>query len=117
MRLAAVLAALVVAVPAYAATRPPARVQVGASEFELVLSRRTVKQGRAIVQLVNLGEDPHDLALRRIAKGARTYKTREVLPGGVANLSLRLYPGRYHVWCTVGDHRVHGMHAILTVTR
>ena len=99
------------------APRPPARVQATASEYELALSRRTVKQGRAIIELVNLGEDPHDLAIRRNAKGARTYRTKVVRPEGETSLSLRLYPGRYMLWCTVGDHRHHGMVATLTVRR
>ncbi len=111
MTLAAVVLAFLALSPA------PARVQVTASEFELVLSRQSVKQGRAIVQLVNLGEDPHDLAIRRIAAGARTYRTKVVAPGGVANVSLRLYPGRYRVWCGVGDHHARGMHATFTVRR
>ena len=95
----------------------PARVQVTASEYEYALSRQKVKQGKAIIQLVNLGEDPHDLAIRRNATGAKTYRIRDVRPGGVANLSLRLYPGRYRIWCTVGDHHTRGMHATLTVRR
>jgi hypothetical protein len=99
------------------ASRPPARVQVSASEFELALSRRSVKEGRAIIELVNLGEDPHDLALRRNAKGARTYRTKVVRPEGQTSIALRLYPGRYTLWCTVGDHRRHGMVATLTVRR
>ena len=103
---------------AYAVTsRPPARLQVTSSEFDFVLSRVKLRQGRAIIQLVNLGEDPHDLALRRIAKGARTYTTKSVRPEGVTNISFRLYPGRYQLWCTIGDHRTRGMRAILTVTR
>ncbi len=103
---------------AYAATsRPPTRLQVTSSEFDFVLSRAKLRQGRVIVQLVNLGEDPHDLALRRVAKGARTYRTKHVLPEGVTSISFRLYPGRYQLWCTIGDHRGRGMRAILTVTR
>ena len=98
-------------------SRPPARVQVTASEFELALSRRSVKQGRAIIELVNLGEDPHDLALRRNARGARTYRTKVVGPEGQTSIALRVYPGRYTLWCTVGDHRQHGMVATLTVRR
>ena len=120
MRLVALLAAaaaLAACSAAYAATRPPSRLQVTASEFEFVLSRAKLKQGRAIVQLVNLGEDPHDLAVRRNARGARTYATREVLPEQDASISFRLYPGRYTLWCTVGDHRARGMRATLTVTR
>jgi hypothetical protein len=97
--------------------RPPSRMQVTSSEFEFVLSRSKLRQGRAIVQLANLGEDPHDLALRRNARGARTYATPAVLPGGERSISLRLYPGRYQLWCTIADHRARGMRATLIVTK
>jgi plastocyanin len=103
--------------PAYAASRPPARVQVTASEFDFVLSRKSVKSGRVIVQLHNLGEDPHDLAVRRVARKARTFTTREVLPEEHTDLNVRLGPGRYRLWCTIADHRQRGMQAILTVRK
>jgi hypothetical protein len=118
VRLVALLAALAVGAPiADAKPRPPSRMQVTSSEFEFVVSRAKLRQGRAIVELVNLGEDPHDLALRRTARGARTYSTPEVLPGGERTISLRLYPGRYQLWCTIADHRARGMRATLTVTK
>ncbi len=118
LALAVALAGALVVPAAYAASaRAPARVQVTASEFDFVLSRTKVRQGRAIVQLVNLGEDPHDLALRRVARNARTYSTRALLPEEYANITVRLYPGRYQLWCAVGDHRVRGMRATLTVTK
>jgi uncharacterized cupredoxin-like copper-binding protein len=102
---------------AHAATRPPARVQVTASEFDFVLSRKSVKSGRVIVQLHNLGEDSHDLAVRRVARKARTFTTPEVLPEEHTDLNVRLAPGRYQLWCTIADHRQRGMRAILTVRR
>ena len=121
MRLLAVMCGLAAAllVPAtYAATtRPPSRIQVTSSEFEFVLSRTKVRPGRTIIQLVNLGEDPHDLAIRRVAPGARTYSTKELLPEGITSISFRLFPGRYVIWCTIADHRAQGMRAVLTVTR
>jgi hypothetical protein len=118
VRLVAILAALAVGTPiAHAKPRPPSRMQVTSSEFEFVVSRAKLPQGRAIVELVNLGEDPHDLALRRTAPGARTYSTPEVLPGAERTISLRLYPGRYQLWCTIADHRARGMRATLTVTK
>ena len=121
MRLLAVgtvCVAMLVAPAAYPATsRPPSRMQVTASEFDFVLSRVKLRQSRLIVQLVNLGEDPHDLALRRIATGARTYRTPEVSPGDDRSISFRLYPGRYNLWCTIADHRALGMRATLTVTK
>ncbi len=118
LALGALCAATLVAPSAYAATtRPPSRLQVTASEFDFVLSRVKLRQNRLIVQLVNLGEDPHDLALRRIATGARTYRTPEVSPGEDRSISFRLYPGRYDLWCTIADHRARGMRATLTVTK
>jgi hypothetical protein len=93
----------------------PARVQVGADEFSFALSRPSIRTGPAIVQLVNYGEDEHDLALRRQARGARTFRVRRVLPGAVRDLEVRLAPGRYALWCTLAGHRARGMRATLVV--
>ena len=93
----------------------PARVQVGADEFSFALSRRTIRSGPAIIELVNYGEDEHDLALRRQAFGAHTFRLRTTRPGGVRDLELRLAPGRYTLWCTLADHRARGMRATLVV--
>lgn len=46
-----------------AQTQPPARVQVVAQEFRYSLSRSTVRAGHVIVELVNRGQDTHDLDL------------------------------------------------------
>jgi hypothetical protein len=93
----------------------PARVQVAADEFSFALSRQSLRSGAAIVQLANYGEDEHDLALRRNAAGARTYRLVSTRPGRVRDLELRLTPGRYTLWCTLADHRRRGMHATLVV--
>jgi hypothetical protein len=95
----------------------PARVQIGADEFSYSLSRPWVRSGPAIVQLVNYGEDEHDLALRRRAPGARTFRLGTTRPGTVRDLELRLAPGRYALWCTLADHRARGMRATLRVRR
>jgi hypothetical protein len=93
----------------------PARVQVGADEFSLALSRPWIRSGSAIVQLVDYGEDAHDLALRRQAPGARTFRIPVTRPGRVRELELRLVPGRYALWCTLAGHRARGMRATLVV--
>jgi hypothetical protein len=98
-------------------TPAPARVQVGADEFSFALSRRTIRSGPAIIELVNYGEDEHDLALRRHAFRARTFRLQTTRPSGVRDLELRLAPGRYALWCTLADHRARGMHATLVVRR
>ena len=95
----------------------PGRVQVGADEFSLTLSRPWLRAGPAIVQLVNYGEDEHDLALRRQAAGARTYRLRSTLPRHGRELALRRVPGRYTLWCTLADHRARGRRATLLVRR
>jgi plastocyanin len=113
----AVLAALatLVAVPAQAAVAPT-RVQVTAKEFWFALSRRTVRSGPAIVEIVNYGEDPHDLRLRRLG-GGRVYRTPIVQPGKYYDLSLKLLPGRYKLWCSVANHEALGMKAFLIVRK
>ena len=109
MRIATVALALgLVASPAAA----PARVQVTALEWEYRLSRTRIAAGPALVELVNLGEDEHDLRLRRVG-GTRTYRLGKVLPGERALLSARLLPGRYRLWCSLPRHASRGMTANL----
>ena len=118
MRLSAAVAvagALALVPLATAATPPPARTQVSAHEFGLALSRFSIRSGQAIVELVNYGEDDHDLALRRVG-GTRTYRIGIVRPGNTAKLETRLRAGRFVLWCTLTDHRARGMRATLRVT-
>jgi hypothetical protein len=111
----AVAAAFMAGGPA-AALAPPARMQVAATEFNFGLSRHTIRDGRALIELANYGEDPHDLRLRRIG-GTKIWTTRIVAPEDTAVLSAKLPPGRYRLWCSIADHRARGMSAILTVRR
>jgi hypothetical protein len=115
--LVALLASLVfVLVPREApASAPfPTRVQVTATEFRLSMSRVVVPGGRVRVELVNLGEDPHDLKIHRIG-GRYTYSISETLAGERSTKTLRLTRGRYRVWCAVDGHRDWGMRATLRV--
>jgi hypothetical protein len=108
----AVLAATI----ALATAPAPARLQVGADEFRYSLSRQSIPAGPAIVELVNFGEDEHDLRLRRIG-GTRIYRIGEVRPGGLGELEARFRPGRFSLWCSLADHRRRGMRATLVVRR
>ena len=110
---AAVAVALAAAMPATAAA--PGRLQVTALEFELRLSRPQLRAGRwSIVELVNLGQDEHDLRMKRVG-GTRVYGIRTVLPGQRRYLAAKLQAGRYHLWCSIADHRARGMRAQLRV--
>ena len=95
---------------------PPARVQVVAQEFRYSLSRTRVRAGRVIVELVNRGQDTHDLDLRRIG-GTRIYRFPSVQPGQVVDREWTLAPGTYVLWCAMPGHRELGMHAVLRVRR
>jgi len=113
---AVALAACVLAGPAAGALPPLTRVQVTAKEFYFSLSRQTVAPGPAIVELVNFGEDPHDLRLQRIG-GAHIAGTPEVEPGDYYDLKVTLLPGKYNLWCSIANHRALGMQATLIVRK
>lgn len=98
-----------------AAPVTPARAQASATEFRLTLSRTMLDRGPAVIELVNYGDDDHDLALRRVG-GTRTYRIAIVHPGKTGELEARLRAGRYAVWCTLADHRARGMRATLRVS-
>ncbi len=119
MRLAALAAlatvAILAVIPAHA-TVSPARVQVSAKEFWFALSRSKVTEGPAIVELVNFGEDPHDLRLQRIG-GTKVYRTPLIQPGKFFDLSVKLLPGRYKLWCSIPTHAGLGMKATLVVRK
>jgi plastocyanin len=109
-------AALGAAATPMVAARGPQRVQVTALEFEYRLSRLSVRQGPALIELVNYGEDEHNLVLRRVG-GTKRWRIAKILPGSRATLALRLRPGLYRLQCTVADHSARGMRATLRVRR
>ena len=114
LALAAVgVAALAGAMPATAAA--PGRLQVTALEFEYRLSRPQLRSGRwSIIELANLGEDEHDLRMKRIG-GTRIYGIKTVLPGQRRYLAAKLRVGRYNLWCSIAGHKARGMRAQLRV--
>jgi hypothetical protein len=101
--------------------RAPARLLVTAQEYSLMLSRQSIRSGTAVIQLLNRGEDPHDLRLRRIPRrgvsARRTHDVPETAAGELAELETRLPAGRYRLWCSLPGHRALGMRATLRVKR
>jgi plastocyanin len=96
---------------------PPARVQVVAREFRLGLSRQTIKAGWAVLELRNLGEDAHDLVLRRAGSTRVLVRWPLAQPGAVTDRDVKLRPGTYDLSCTVANHRALGMRATLVVRK
>ena len=105
-------ALLTVAAPA------PARVQVSAVEYSFTLSRQSVKAGPAIIELLNLGEDAHDLRIEQLGvKKAKAFGVPPVEPQMADDVERKLVVGRYKLWCSIGDHAARGMRATLRVTK
>lgn len=93
---------------------PPARVQVVAQEFRFSLSRTMIKHGLSVIELRNIGEDAHDLRLRRVG-GTRVYLWPVAQPGQTIDKELKLLPGTYRLTCGVANHARLGMVATLHV--
>ena len=93
---------------------PPARVQVVAQEYRYALSRQTIKAGWAIIELRNLGEDAHDLRMRRVG-GNRVYVWPLAQSGETVDRRYKLVPGSYRLTCAVANHSQLGMVATLQV--
>lgn len=94
---------------------PASRVQATAREFSLTLSRAVIPAGTAIVQLVNRGQDPHDLRVRPAAGGPDVLAIAETGPGALADGGVTLAAGPYTLYCALPGHEAAGMRATLTV--
>jgi plastocyanin len=94
----------------------PGAVSVSAREFALTLSRPAVGAGPVRVQLINRGEDDHDLWVSRVG-GDRSWQYPVTKPGEAATRTLRLAAGRYRMICSLEGHEALGMRATLRVRR
>jgi hypothetical protein len=92
-----------------------AAVAVTAREFSLTLSRTRVDSGPVRMQLVNRGEDDHDLVV--IRADGRAWPFGVAHPGEASARTVRLRPGRYRLICSLEGHESLGMAASLRVKR
>jgi plastocyanin len=88
--------------------------------FSFGASRQTVKAGQLTVQLIDAGEDEHNMKMQRVGPG-------EVPEGPVVTMvsalptkpsepvSVTVQPGTYRMWCTLPHHDEKGMHTTITV--
>ena len=116
--LVAVLATLTVLLVPPAAVPAPQRMQVTQDEWFLNLSRGRLKPGKVTIEVVNFGQDSHDLVILRQVKGSkpiRFAKQDNFLRGGRAERTVTLLAGKYTLWCSLPKHKERGMVAPLTV--
>jgi hypothetical protein len=87
--------------------------------FSFEPTRTSVRSGQLIVQLINEGEDEHDMDIQQVGPGG-------TLEGPVAKVpqteskhqnsaSLEVQPGTYRMWCTLFHHAEEGMRIEITV--
>jgi uncharacterized cupredoxin-like copper-binding protein len=88
-------------------------VAVSASEFKFTPSNLDAKSGQATFKLTNAGGAPHALEI----DGNGIEKSSQVIEGGQSTeLKVDLKPGKYEIYCPVGNHRQMGMEGTLTVS-
>lgn len=91
-------------------------IGIGEREYAIAVYRPRVRPGRLKLNVRNLGEDVHDLVVKRAGKRVGGLTT-VIKPGASATLRLSLRaPGRYLLVCTVADHERRGMKATLVVS-
>jgi uncharacterized cupredoxin-like copper-binding protein len=108
-----VIAALAVAVSAYAATPQNVTVTAGKpSEFKYTLSKKTVKKGVPVVfKVTNRGTIKHDFKV-----GGK--KTIALATGKTATLRVTFAKvGKFAYLCTLPGHAAGGMKGTITVVR
>jgi plastocyanin len=93
----------------------PGHVQVSAKEFSFTLSRPSVAGGPLVIELVNAGQDEHDLHIRPAAGGADVGAFSIVQPGHHTDIEFNLPPGSYTFYCSMPGHEALGMKATFTV--
>lgn len=103
---------------------PPSLPAVGVTlddrtGYSARLSRATVAAGPVVVQLVNQGEDDHNLRIVPTDHDDATADFPLTASGTNATRTLTLKPGTYRLFCTLTtpvNHELAGMNATLTVT-
>jgi glucose/arabinose dehydrogenase len=95
--------------------KPLTRLQVVAREWSVVPSKLTLPAGRVVVELDNLGQDPHDLRIERANDPTTGFDFTLARAGTRETQSLQLGPGTWKLFCTLPGHEALGMHAVITV--
>jgi len=81
----------------------------------LSLSRPSVPPGQTTVELLNQGEDPHNLRMRREDGFGPTYDLPETPSQESAEGTFDYDPGAWRFYCALPGHEAAGMKATLRV--
>jgi plastocyanin len=89
-------------------------VQVTAVEYSFTLSRTRVPAGKVILELVNHGQDEHNLNAE-LGEGPPVGSLPGTPAGAVKDQAVELRPGTYTLFCSLPEHAKKGMKATLVV--
>ena len=83
-------------------------------------SRKTVKSGELTVQLINMGEDEHNMDMEKVGPGNAPEGPIVVAVSAASNgnskpTTVDVEPGTYRMWCTLPGHAEKGMETTITV--
>lgn len=92
------------------------RLGVKAVEWAYTLSRPEVPAGEVVVELNNMGEDPHNLNLQLEDGSGPEGKIATVGPSSQGSARFDLPAGTYRLWCDLDEHQERGMSATLIVS-
>jgi uncharacterized cupredoxin-like copper-binding protein len=94
----------------------PPTVAVKLSEWKVELSQTAVPAGEVIFSVTNIGSIPHAFEVE--GRGLEK-ETPTIQPGATTTVTLTLIPGRYEVYCPVGQdsHKNLGMAARLDAVK
>ena len=88
-------------------------VTIGETEFTLTPANPRVKAGTVQFKAVNRGGAVHAL---EVEGPSGEVETRELQPGQSQTISVKLdKPGRYEMYCPVGNHKDQGMEGTVIV--
>jgi hypothetical protein len=96
----------------------PRSLQVTAREYHFQLSKPEVAAGELKVELLNRGEDPHNLVVSPDdGSHAPLFTWEEAAPNSSLPIrkTITLPGGIYRLWCSILDHEARGMSAQLQV--
>jgi uncharacterized cupredoxin-like copper-binding protein len=84
------------------------------TEFTIKLSSTSLKAGTYTFTVKNAGSITHALTVD--GSGVDDKSTGDMAPGSTKTLTVTLKPGKYEVYCPVGNHKMEGMDDTVTVT-
>lgn len=93
----------------------PAHLQVTAKEYSFALSRPGVAGSDVIIQLVNRGQDAHNLHIEHAGGSTDIGALPSTEPNANTTVRFTLPAGTYTLYCSLVGHRAAGMQATLTV--